>query len=90
MTTTFTPDVGVVTNLISCEQWCSDSLPDTVTVDVYSSNPLAPVADAGEDMLMRFDCTDIQLDGSGSIDPNGDTLEYLWAIQSKPATSVSQ
>ena len=57
-------------------------------MDVYSSNLLAPIADAGEDMLDEFDCTDIQLDGSGSIDPNGDTLEYLCAIQSKPSTSV--
>ena len=89
MSTTFTPDVGgrYLISLI-VNNGVSDSLPDTVTVDVYSSNPLAPIADAGEDLLDEFDCTDIQLDGSGSIDPNGDTLEYLWAIQSKPATSV--
>jgi hypothetical protein len=89
MSTTFTPDTGgryllslVVNNGVS------DSLPDTVTVDVYSSNPLAPIADVGEDLLQEFDCTDIQLDGSGSIDPNGDELEYLWALQSKPSTSA--
>ena len=58
MTTTFTPDVGgrYLISLI-VNNGVSDSLPDTVTVDVYSSNPLAPIADAGEDMLDEFDCT---------------------------------
>lgn len=89
MITTFTPDVGgrYLVSLV-VNNGVSDSLPDTITVDVYSSNPLAPIADAGEDLSEEYDCTDIQLDGSGSIDPNGDTLEYLWALQSKPATSA--
>ena len=75
--TTFTPDVGgrYLVSLV-VNNGVSDSLPDTVTVDVYSANPLAPIADAGEDLSQEYDCTDIQLDGSGSIDPNGDDLEY--------------
>ncbi len=89
VSTTFTPDVGgrYLISLI-VNNGVSDSLPDTVTVDVYSANPLAPVADAGEDLSQEYDCTDIQLDGSASMDPNGDELEYLWALQSKPSTSA--
>ncbi len=89
-TTTFTPDVAgrYLVSLI-VNNGVSDSLPDTVTVDVFSSNPLPPVADAGEDLLQESDCTDIVLDGSNSMDPNGDALEYLWTVQSKPAASVA-
>ena len=86
--TVFAPDVGgrYLVSLV-VNNGVSDSLPDTVTIDVYSTNPLAPVANAGEDLLQESDCSEIQLDGSASNDPNGDELEYLWAVQSKPTGS---
>ena len=88
VSTEFTPDVnGRYLVSLVVNNGVSDSLPDTVTVDVYSANPLAPVADAGADLLSEYDCTAIQLDGSSSTDPNGDELEYLWSVQSKPASS---
>lgn len=87
-TSLFAPDVaGRYLISLVVNNGVSDSLPDTITVDVSSANPLPPVADAGQDLLTESDCTDIQLNGSGSMDPNGDSLDYLWAIQSKPADS---
>ncbi len=86
--TGFTPDAaGRYLVSLVVNNGVSDSLPDTVTVDVFSANPLPPVSDAGEDMVQESDCTAIQLNGSNSMDPNGDPLEYLWSVQSKPSAS---
>ena len=89
-TSPFTPDVAgrYLVSLI-VNNGVSDSLPDTITVDVFSADPLPPVSDAGGDLLQESDCTAIQLSGLNSMDPNGDPLEYLWAIQSKPTTSTA-
>jgi hypothetical protein len=46
-----------------------------------------PVADAGPDQAITLVGTVVQLDGTGSIDLEGDTLTYLWNIVSKPAGS---
>lgn len=89
-TSQFSPDAaGRYLISLVVNNGVSDSLPDTITVDVTSANPLPPVADAGEDLLTESDCSDIQLNGSGSMDPNGDSLDYLWAIQGKPADSMA-
>ncbi len=37
----------------------------------------APTADAGADRTVALN-TSVQLDGSGSFDPNGDSLTYAW------------
>ena len=85
----FTPDVaGVYLISLVVNNGINDSLPDTVVVSAESMNPLAPTADAGEDIIDAEDCTSIQLDGSASSDPNGDSLEYYWSLQSKPADSA--
>jgi len=63
----------------------SDS--DAIVVTATSDDS-APVANAGEDATAE-DCTNLQLSGSASADPDGDVLEYFWELQSKPATSAS-
>ena len=61
----------------------ADSLPDTVVVNTANS---APVADAGPDQRIEVG-TDVRLDGSGSSDVDGDTLEYKWTLIDRPADS---
>ncbi|KPL02817.1 MAG: hypothetical protein AMJ90_04840, partial [candidate division Zixibacteria bacterium SM23_73_2] len=62
------------------------SSPDTVLVSV---NNQAPLADAGSDQLGTEANTLVTLDGSGSSDPDGDSLGYHWAQISGPSVSLS-
>ena len=52
------------------------SAPDEVIVTVGQANR-APVAAAGPDQRVTAGAT-VQLDGSGSSDPDGDALSYAW------------
>ena len=47
---------------------------------------LLPVADSGEDQAINF-CSIALLDGSGSFDPEGAPLTYLWRLVDGPDTS---
>lgn len=48
---------------------------------------LPPVADAGEDQAVNR-CSIVQLDGGGSLDPEGNPLAYEWRLIDAPQGSV--
>jgi hypothetical protein len=89
---TFLPDVKgtYVANLI-VNNSLSSSTPDSTIINVNADNTV-PTAFAGEDFAAE-DCTYLDLDCSGSTDPDGDRLSFAWSLQSKPtgsqATSAS-
>lgn len=48
----------------------------------------APVADAGDDLEVHT-LDVVALDGSGSADPDGDPIDYLWVLTDAPTGSVA-
>ena len=55
------------------------------TTVIVSDNP-PPVAEAGSDQTVTIDST-VQLDGSGSSDPDGEDITYAWVLSKKPDSS---
>ncbi len=68
----------------------SDNVVDAGVVNVlYGTRNLPPVADAGPDQTVAAndDCLGVvQLDGTGSFDPDGDPLTYTWTWDSHTAS----
>jgi hypothetical protein len=60
---------------------------DTDEVVVSVIDNLAPVPNAGEDSKAAMG-DNVLLDGSASVDPDGDALSYLWYFESFPETSA--
>ncbi len=61
-------------------------------VTEYENIP--PIAQAGADSVLTYDSSDtgngiVYLSGSGSSDPNGDTLSYLWSIDGTNPLGIS-
>ncbi|KPL02816.1 MAG: hypothetical protein AMJ90_04835 [candidate division Zixibacteria bacterium SM23_73_2] len=84
---TFTPTVkGNYEFELLVDDGALVSSPDTVLVSVDNQ---APVADAGADQLGIEANTLVTLDGSGSSDPDGDSLGYHWSQISGPSVSLS-
>jgi len=84
----FVPDVkGVYIANLVVQNAMVGSLPDATVITVVGENG-APTANAGEDLAAE-DCTAIALDGSGSVDPDGDPLTYYWDLQAKPSSSTA-
>lgn len=84
---TFVPDLPgtYVLSLEVCDDVsCSDI--DLVVATVSSSDGI-PTADAGPDATAEVD-TRVDLDGSGSSDPEGAALTYSWALSSVPDCSA--
>lgn len=76
---------GVYVVNLAVNNGLSDSLADAVVITALGEDS-APTANAGEDINAE-DCSTITLDGSGSVDPDGDSLKYYWEIQKKPSGS---
>ncbi|WP_440006079.1 PKD domain-containing protein [Halomicrococcus sp. SG-WS-1] len=64
-----------------------DSAQTTITVEDPTANT-PPTADAGDDQTVD-EGTSVQLDASGSSDPDGDALSYSWTQTAGPAVSLS-
>ncbi|MCB0872870.1 MAG: discoidin domain-containing protein [Thermoleophilia bacterium] len=64
------------------------SAPDTVTITASGPGNRAPVANAGPDQA-NFANSMVQLDGTASTDPDGDSLTYTWSQVSGPAATLS-
>jgi hypothetical protein len=63
------------------------SPPDEIWVIVNSLSNRVPTADAGEDQTVTERDT-VRLNGSGSFDPDGDTLSYAWSQVDGPESVV--
>ena len=84
----FTADVaGVYVLSLVVSDGKENSDPQTWVVTATTGN-LPPVANAGPDQEVAVAAT-VTLNGSGSRDPNGDTLSYQWALTIKPDLSVA-
>jgi hypothetical protein len=82
------PDVDSSTSL-TFELTVSDgSKSDTDSVTI-TADPEAetPTADAGEDRTVDEETT-VTLDGTGSSDPNGDSLSYSWTQTGGPSVTL--
>ncbi len=64
------------------------STADTVTVTVTAGSNDAPTADAGDAQTVAEGAS-VTLDGSGSSDPEGETLTYAWSQTSGETVSLS-
>ena len=62
-----------------------DSAADTVTISTVNS---APVADAGTDQTALVTDT-VTLDGSGSIDVDGDALTFSWSLTTPSGSAAT-
>jgi hypothetical protein len=64
-----------------------NSLPDEVLVTVNTPTDHVPTADAGENQTVKVGDT-VTLNGSGSSDPEGNALSYVWSQVEGPETVV--
>ena len=91
---TFTADLAgtYVVNLIVNDGKVNSSNVSAVTVTASAANS-TPVANAGANQTVTRTGSPatitVTLNGTGSTDANGDTLTYLWALTTKPASSTA-
>ncbi|MDX9974290.1 MAG: PKD domain-containing protein, partial [FCB group bacterium] len=86
---TFTTDVaGEYVVRLVVNDGRADSAPDTVVVTANPAINVAPHAFAGIDRSVFAGAT-VQLDGSGSTDPEGAPLTYRWSLLNVPGASAA-
>jgi hypothetical protein len=61
---------------------------DSVVVNVAGAGNTAPTADAGPDQTVASGAV-VSLDGTGSTDPESDTLTYAWTQTGGPAVTLT-
>ena len=84
----FTADVaGQYVVQLEVNDGSETSSPASVTITAVDSNS-APVAGAGNDQNVATGAT-VQLDGSASIDSDGDLITYAWTVVSSPDGSTA-
>ena len=84
---TLTPDTtGQYVLHLAVNDGISDSAVSSVTITAVPGN-IAPVANAGPDQVVVLGIPFVALDGSGSVDANGDPITYSWTVISRPAGS---
>ncbi len=84
--TSFTPDAtGTYVLSMYMTDGMDETTPDLVIVDVTSGDQ-PPVATCGGDATVEVG-ERVELDGSGSYDPEGAEIEYSWALSSWPEDS---
>jgi hypothetical protein len=87
LVTTFTPDIeGDYTLVLTVDDGVYvDTDEATVTASVKLINT-PPIADAGPDIEICA-ASELTVDAGGSSDLDGDTLTYIWTLDSAPAAS---
>jgi Secretion system C-terminal sorting domain/PKD domain len=81
-----TPGVYVFQLTVTDNYGATGSASVTITVD--SAAVQAPVANAGTDTSIALPANSVELNGSGSTDPNGEALTYQWSQVSGPGTAT--